>query len=259
MWPAMIAALALGAIHALAPGHGKTLMAAYLIGERGRPRHAVGLGLATAVSHTTGVAVLGAVTLAASATFAPERVYPILSAISGLTITGIGLGLLWRVLKSRHGHSHGHPDEHPHSGPHQHPGFHEHHRDHDHHPTGASGDPDVTSSGHTTTRSVGWKMLAALGLAGGLVPSASAVVLLLGAVHFGRAAFGMWLVLLFGLGMSVVLVTSGLAVLYAKGAADRLMSARGFASNALMFARPLAAVVVIVVGTVMSVGAVSGL
>lgn len=174
---ALVAALGLGATHALAPGHGKTLMAAYLVGRRGRPRQAVGLGLAVAVSHTIGVAVLGLVTALASSAFQPETVYPWLTTGSALIVTGLGVALLVKALSGRSHHDHDH--------------------DHDHVPP----------------TDLGWRSLAALGLAGGLVPSASAVVLLLGAVAIGKPWFGVALVFGFGVGMSIALVAAGLIAL----------------------------------------------
>ncbi len=167
---AITAAIALGAVHALAPGHGKTLMAAYLVGRNGTGRQATGLGLAVAVSHTLGVAVLGLITATASTRFRPEAVYPWLATGSAIIVTGLGVVMLVRAVRGRrhvHPHPHGHGHSHGHGG------------DHHHEPP-----PDL-----------GWRSLVALGLAGGLVPSASAVVLLLGALAIGRPWFGVGLVL----------------------------------------------------------------
>jgi nickel/cobalt transporter (NicO) family protein len=231
---AMVGALALGATHALAPGHGKTLMAAYLVGRSGKPRHAVGLGLATAVSHTIGVAALGVVTLAAAESFPPERVYPVLSLVSGLTITAIGIGLLFKAVRRWHRaaphHDHGHDHAHGHG----------HDHDHDHH------------HGHDHARPITWRAMATLGLAGGMVPSASAVVLLLAAVQFGRPVLGLVLVGLFGVGMSVVLVASGIAVLSARDIAVRMLGSR----REMPFLRPLGGLAVAIGGAVVSAGAI---
>ncbi|HJR86587.1 MAG TPA: sulfite exporter TauE/SafE family protein [Acidimicrobiia bacterium] len=185
---ALLAALALGAGHALAPGHGKTLIAAYLVGRRGGPRTAVGLGLSVALSHTLGVGLLGLVTALTTSAFQPESVYPWLSLISALIVTSIGSVMLVRAARRDREHHHPHGHDHPH----------EHDHDHDH-----EGD-------HLAHGSAGWRSLAALGLAGGLVPSASAVVLLLGAVAQGEAWWGLALVAGFGLGMSVSLIGAGL-------------------------------------------------
>ena len=180
---AILAAVALGGLHALAPGHGKTLMAAYLIGRQSRPRTAVALGLSVALAHTLGVGILGLITALTSSAFRPERIYPWLSLASALIVFAIGLGLLWR-LRAR-------GSDHPH-----------HDHDHDHHDHGHDhGLPEP---------SAGWRSWAGIGLAGGLVPSASAVVLLLGAIATGRPWWGLILVGGFGIGMSIALVGAGM-------------------------------------------------
>lgn len=194
----LLVAAGLGAIHAVSPGHGKTVMAAYLVGTRGRARHAIGLALAVTVSHTAGVVVLAALTLGASDLIPPERLYPVLGLASGLTVVGIGAWLLlarWRDLRHTraHAHSHDHPHESVHDGVHRH-------------------GPINHSHAPTTEVKLTWRSLLALGLAGGLVPSASALILLLGAVAAGRPAFGLALAIAFGVGMAVVLGGIGLAL-----------------------------------------------
>jgi ABC-type nickel/cobalt efflux system permease component RcnA len=165
-------------------------MAAYLVARRGGPRTAVGLGLSVALSHTLGVGLLGLVTALTTSAFQPESVYPWLSLISALIVTSIGAVMLVRAV--RRDREHDHPHDHDHA--------HVHGHDHSHNHEG----------GHVAHRSPGWRSLAALGLAGGLVPSASAVVLLLGAVAQGEAWWGLLLVAGFGLGMSVSLIGAGL-------------------------------------------------
>src|SRR5262249_56451525 len=93
---ALIVAVGLGALHALEPGHCITVVAAYLVGTRGPPRHALYLGLIVTATHTAGVYLLGAVTLFLSHYIVPERLYPWLGGISGVIITGLGIGLLLR-------------------------------------------------------------------------------------------------------------------------------------------------------------------
>ena len=95
---ALAVAASLGAFHALEPGHGKTVVAAYLVGSRGTARHALLLGLVVTAAHTVGVYLLGIVTLYASRHVVPERLYPWLGAASGLLITLLGVSLLWRRL-----------------------------------------------------------------------------------------------------------------------------------------------------------------
>ncbi len=126
LWFLVVAAAiaaGLGALHALEPGHGKTIVAAYLVGSRGTAAHACLLGLIVTASHTAGVYLLGAITLYASRYVVPDRLYPWLGVISGLTIAGVGFYLfLLRRRGDAHGHSHphGHPHVHPHVHPHEH-------------------------------------------------------------------------------------------------------------------------------------------
>ena len=112
----MLAAFAFGAVHALSPGHGKTLVAAYLVGSRGTPRHAVFLGLMVTFTHTISVFALGLVTLYLSRFVLPETITPILGAISGIMIVWVGGTLLYRRTVGRktaappHGLAHDHGD-----------------------------------------------------------------------------------------------------------------------------------------------------
>jgi ABC-type nickel/cobalt efflux system permease component RcnA len=220
-------AFALGVIHALSPGHGKTIMAAYLVGAKGSGRQAVGLGLAVTVSHTLGVLALAGITLAASSVLPPERLYPILGVASGALVIVIGASLLLSRLRPlgigrrvpAHGHDHGHGHEHgdahghdqgyPHGHAHPHP-----------HPHAHSHAPAETT--------ISWRGLLALGLSGGLVPSASALILLLGSIAAGRVAYGLVLVLGFGLGMAVVLAGIGLLFVHARRLVERRPSVAGF-------------------------------
>ncbi|RZU53652.1 ABC-type nickel/cobalt efflux system permease component RcnA [Krasilnikovia cinnamomea] len=196
---ALALAAMLGAGHALAPGHGKTVMAAMLIGERGTVRQAGVVALTVTATHTTSVLVLGVV-LATSLTFAPERLYGWLGVVSGLLIAAVGTGLLRRAVQRRrqsadpaHSHDDGHDHGHAHG-----------HHPHSHHPHSHSHGP---MGGGMSLRG-----LIAMGFAGGLVPTPSAVVVLLGAVAFGRPWYGVLLVLAYGIGMAAALVGIGLAL-----------------------------------------------
>lgn len=223
------AALALGTGHALAPGHGKTVVAAYLVGSRGSARQAITLALATAVSHTIGVAILGVIAATAAMAFEPAMIYPYLSAVAGLVVLGIGVRLAWHQLRVRH-HTHSHQHEHDHD------------EDHDHN----HGSPLLS-----------WRAVAALGLSGGLVPSASAVILLLGAVHIGQAWFGVLLVGAFGIGMSVALVASGLLAVFAQRWGWKLLGRPSSPSQLWRWVPRLAAGAVITLGFVMTVTALT--
>ena len=209
---ALALSLALGAVHALAPGHGKTVMAAYLVGQRGSFRQAAVIALTVTLTHTAGVLALG-LAISASLFVAPERLYPWLGLASGVMLAAIGLGVLARSIRLRRrraaphaaGHAQhdaGHP--HSHAGePHTHGG-----RPHRHGPLG-DGQP------------VTWGSLLAMGLVGGFLPSPSAVVVLLGAIALGRAWFGAVLVIAYGAGMAATLTGAGLLVLHARDALDR--------------------------------------
>jgi ABC-type nickel/cobalt efflux system permease component RcnA len=107
----LLAAFGWGAVHALSPGHGKAMVAAYLVGARGTPRHAVALGVIVTATHTIGVFALGVVTLTLSAFVVPERLYPWLSLASGLLVVGVGISVLRRRRRER-GHHHHHHHEH---------------------------------------------------------------------------------------------------------------------------------------------------
>jgi nickel/cobalt transporter (NicO) family protein len=194
---ALLLAVGLGAAHALAPGHGKTVMAAYLVGLRGTLRQAATIGATVTLTHTAGVLLLGLV-LTTSRAVASERVYPWLGLGSGLLLAGVGVGLL---VRARPGHGHPHPHE-------QEPGR-SHPHDHDH--PGAAGG---------VGRPLGWRGLVALGLAGGLVPSPSAVVVLLGGIALGQAWFGVALVLAYGLGMAATLTGVGLLLAHLRTRMD---------------------------------------
>ena len=224
----MLLSVLLGAVHALAPGHGKTVMAAYLVGRRGSLRQAALIGVTVTAAHTTGVLVLGLV-LSASTSLAPERIYPWLGLTSGLMLVAIGAGLLRGALRRRsathsqgalvlvgaaHGHGHGHSHDH-----------------HDHHGHGhGHGDGDGHGHGHgelgPEEEPLARRNLVALGLAGGMVPSPSALVVLLGAIALDRAWYGVALVVGYGLGMAATLTGAGLLLVRFRGAIDRRRDAR---------------------------------
>ncbi|MEW5542223.1 nickel transporter [Streptomyces cyaneofuscatus] len=242
---ALLLALVLGASHAAMPGHGKTIMAAYLAGRRGTRRDAFTVGATVTLTHTAGVLVLG-LALPVSTHLAGETALLWLGAASGLLVTAIGLWLLLGAARGRphhnhhhHGHGHGHGGHgHDHTRPHHHgpatpipapagpptselqghstvatlapPNHdhdHDHHHDHDH---GHHHHPSGTSTAPAKPRRTSRTGLIGMGIAGGLVPSPSALVVLLGAVALGRTAFGILLVIGYGLGMAATLTLAGL-------------------------------------------------
>jgi ABC-type nickel/cobalt efflux system permease component RcnA len=170
-----------GAAHALSPGHGKTIVTAYLVGSRGTPGHAALLGLITTATHTAGVFALGGATLALSQWIVPDRLYPWLDLTAGLLVVAVGASVL--AGRARHAHAHRHD--------------HEHHHHHDR------------------------RGLLAVGISGGLLPCPSALVVLLGAISLHRVAFGMLLVLAFSAGLALAITGVGLIAVLAKRAFAR--------------------------------------
>lgn len=198
-------AMLLGALHALSPGHGKTVMAAYLVGLQGSIRQALAIGVTVTVTHTAGVLTLGLLLSAASSAFVPDRLYPWLSLASGLLLASVGVGLLVRVVRRR-GHKHTRDHRHPH--PHLHAAH--PHPAHDHRDGPAPETPPI-----------GWRSLVALGLADGLVPTPSALLVLLAATALGRAWLGVVLVVAYGVGMAVTLTGTGLLLVHLRATLDR--------------------------------------
>ena len=211
-------AFGLGALHAAEPGHGKTIVAAYLVGSRGTMGHAAFLGAMVTFTHTISVFALGIATLMFSKYFVPEKTIHVLETISGLSIVVIGAWLFYRRLSGLrassdhdHGHHHHHHDGHEHGHDHHHDHEHEHDHVHPHeHAHGPHGHSHVPE-GKVTLGS-----LIALGASGGLVPCPSALVLLLFAISVGRVGFGLVLLAAFSLGLACVLIAIGMLVLYAK-------------------------------------------
>lgn len=239
----LLLAVGFGAVHALGPGHGKTVMAAYLVGTEGRVRHAVSVGIAVSIMHTFSVIALGLLTLWASSLFPPESVYPYLSLVSGVVVLALGGWLLRVRLSARaerreppHRHApervlvgvgvreneHGaltkrqdhavHGQDHPHgSGGHTHGfGYHTH-------------SPAELPAGASVLSRRG---LVAIALSGGLLPSPSALVVLLGSIALGRVAFGLTLVAAFSVGLAGALTLVGIAVLRARAYATRRFGSR---------------------------------
>jgi ABC-type nickel/cobalt efflux system permease component RcnA len=251
---AFATAIALGAGHALTPGHGKTLMAAYLVGTRGTPRHALGLGAAVSVSHTLGILGLALVVVAAEAALPPDLVVRAAPIIAALTIVAIGGWMLLteirRWLGARrspdqpvHAHAHAsHEHEHVHGRDHEH----EHH-DGLEHSHGGGPHRHVPPAGSTIT----WRSLFVLGLAGGLIPSTNALLILLTTIAAGRPAWGVVLVVAFGIGMAAVMAGVGLAYVYARGAIER-GAARAGVARATRLVPLAAAVLVLAVGVVLT-------
>jgi ABC-type nickel/cobalt efflux system permease component RcnA len=268
VFAALLAALLLGAGHAVTPGHGKTLMAAYLVGTRGAARHAIGLGIVVAVSHTLGILALAVLVLGAESALAPDLVVRTAPLVAALGIVAVGAWMLasevrrWR--RARPGAAHERPHEHEHADMEAHESALDHHHDHqDHDDRHAHGAPapehahgpirhsHLPAPGTRVTR----RGLFVLGLAGGLVPSANALLILLATVAAGRPAWGVVLVVAFGLGMAGVMAGVGLAVVYGRGAVERLALHRPARLAALV--PTTAGLAVLVFGLVLTSGALA--
>jgi nickel/cobalt transporter (NicO) family protein len=212
---ALAAAFALGAAHALTPGHGKTIVAAYLVGSRGTLKHAAFLGAMVTFTHTFVVFLLGIATLFLFRYMVPEKISAVLGAISGLSIVALGGWMLFKRIRGVHLHTHSHDEQvHSHVHVHQHTHVHDHsysQHSHDH------GHTHHHAHSHShVPEEISWGGLVALGASGGLVPCESALVLLLGAIALGRVALGLLLLVAFSTGLALVLMTIGVLVLYAK-------------------------------------------
>ena len=212
-----------GAMHSLTPGHGKTLVGAYLMGERATPKHALILAMTTTITHTLGVFALGLVALFAAKYVLPEQLYPWFSLASGVMVVAIGLSL----FRNRMASPKQPPDYHPHTHEH-HPHTHEHdNHHHDHH--------------HPIDKGVSISSLLALGISGGLLPCPAALVLLLGAIAVHKTALGLILVICFSLGLSAVLTGLGLLLVYAKTWFKRVPSSPRFGKISPRFVKALPA------------------
>ena len=182
-----------GAAHALTPGHGKAIVAGYLVGTKGRPVDAVLLGGIVTVTHTIGVFALGLVTLLLSQFIVPEALYPWLTLASGVLVIAVGASVLVGRFRRR-GHAHGHHHHHGHS------------HDHDH--------------GHS--HAIDRRGLLGVGVAAGLLPCPSALVVLLSAIALHRIGFGLALIVAFSLGLAATITSIGLVAVLAKRAFSRL-------------------------------------
>ena len=195
---ALLAALisaGLGALHALEPGHGKTIVAAYLVGSRGTAKHAFLLGMTVTTAHTGGVYLLGAITIYAQKYILPERIYPFLGVLSGVLIAGMGCYLfLQRYLGAEFSHKHNY---------------------------NIAEEKEVANAPQTRRpRKISTRQLAILGVTGGIIPCPAALVVLLSAVALHRTVFGLYLIVAFSLGLAGVLIAMGIFAVYA----GRLMS-----------------------------------
>ena len=248
---AALIAAGLGALHALEPGHGKTIVAAYLVGSRGTARHAVLLGIVVTAAHTAGVYLLGAVTLYASRYIVPEQLYPWLGAISGLSVAGLGIFIFLRHWTGEIGeHSHAPGEQHSHwflsifkqavtnrAMP------------------AEPANPTAISVDSRPAESVlSLRELCMLGITGGIVPCPAALVVLLSAFSLHRIGFGLFLIAAFSFGLAAVLVIVGLTMVHAKS----VMSSRVRPGNATLRYLPfLSSAFIVVLGVGITASAIA--
>ena len=221
----LLIAMFWGAAHALSPGHGKSIVAAYLVGSRGKPRHAVYLGLTVTATHTIGVFALGLVTLSLSAFIVPDQLYPWLNLVSALLIVSVGVSVLrWRVRewRGRGGHEHDHGHSHGHGHP-----------DHEH------------------DHALSHRRLLGIGISGGIVPCPTALVVLLAAISLHRVGYGLVLILAFSVGLAVAMTAIGLVAVTAK----RTFARVDFNGGAIRLLPAFSAVVVLGLGLAMTLRA----
>jgi len=234
----LLLALFWGAAHAFSPGHGKAIVAGYLVGSRGTPRHAVLLGVIVTVTHTIGVFALGLVTLALSEFIVPEQLYPWLNLVSALLVVTVGLAILrWRIRAWRTSRSEA---EHEHASSHHH---HNHGLGHGH----------DHSSGHSHEHaSMGKRGLLGIGISAGIIPCPTALVVLLAAISLQRVGYGLVLITAFSVGLAIAVTGIGLLAV----TAQRRFSRMSFNGPVIRALPALSAFAVIGVGLVMTLRAI---
>ncbi len=237
----LVIALFWGAAHAFSPGHGKAIVAGYLVGTRGRVRDALMLGVIVTVTHTAGVFALGGITLLLSAFIVPEQLYPWLNLVSALLVVGVGLTILrWRIRVWRRGQPLGHVDAHNHGHHHGHAHHHDHRHDHD------GGHPHDHGDG-----TAGRAGLLGIGISAGIIPCPTALVVLLAAISLQRVGYGLVLILAFSVGLAVAVTSIGLVAVLAR----RTFSRVSFDGAVVRALPAVSAVVVLGLGVMMTLRA----
>ena len=247
-----LGAIALGALHAFEPGHGKTIIAAYMIGTRGRAIDGILLGLIVTFTHTFSVIILGIIAKVLSHSYTEEQLHGWLGLFSAILILGVGLWMLRQRLSGRghthihffgkghhhdHGDSHSHSQEHGHSHPHdQNPesSANEHSHHHHDHDDSHSHSHHVHHNHSHDTKAVAtegapgkWNLLV-LGVSGGLVPCPAAIATLLAAIAAGRIAQGLTMAIFFSLGLGLVMMSIGVILSHAGKLAKRFETSPDF-------------------------------
>jgi nickel/cobalt transporter (NicO) family protein len=223
-WLYLPIAIVLGALHALEPGHAKSLMAAYIVAIRGTTRQAVVLAVSAATGHTIIVWILAIIALVLGERYIVDQAEPWLSALSGVLIVLLAIRMFW-MLRRRKRHSHRH---HGHD--------HQHDHGHSHEPPAISGD-------------VGTGQIIWFGFSGGLLPCPAAIAVLLICIQLKAFALGVAMVAAFSVGLALTLIAIGLAVVWGSGKLAK--SFPGFDRYAQRLPY-LSAALVMAVGTIMT-------
>ena len=176
----------LGVLHAVEPGHGKTIVAAYLVSAKGKVKHAIALGAIVTFTHTIGIIILAALAFLLAKKIDVESLHPVFELSAAVIVIGVGVWMLHRTLKNLHYHPHSHQ------------------------PTRKTG--------------VFWKDLIFLGISGGIVPCPAAFAVLLTSITTGNPQSGLLWVLSFSLGLALALVLTGIMVTHAARWAERKLS-----------------------------------
>ena len=260
----LLLAMFWGAAHALSPGHGKAIVAAYLVGTRGNARHAFYLGGIVTITHTIGVFALGLITLALSEFIVPETLYPWMNLIAALLVVGVGVSVLrlrvldWfrgkRGVSHDHGHSHGHGHDHSHDHGHSHDHSHGHDHSHDHDHDHGHSHGGKHHHHHTPEPGMGWKGLLGVGISGGLLPCPTALVVLLAAISLHRVGYGLVLIIAFSIGLAATISAIGLMAIGAKSVFKRTT----FQGPVVRLLPAASAVVILAFGIAMTIRALPG-
>ncbi|MFF7900176.1 nickel/cobalt transporter [Streptomyces sp. NPDC088817] len=279
-WVALVVALGVGAAHAVAPGHGKSITAAYLVGTRGRYKDAVRLGVIVATMHTFSVLVLALLWVGVSSTaISTKSATAWMQAAAGAIVAIVGAGLVYRHLRSRgpahghshghaHGHNHGHSHGHSYDHGHSHEDGHEHRHSHDHQDHGHSHDHesaplDAAAHAHhhveQLTNPWSRKGLVALALSGGLLPSPSAFLIFVSGLLTGRALGALAIVITFGVGMALTLTGVGVATIRGLTVMERQFRGRPAIARLRAWTPLLAGLAVVTAGCLYVLAAVSTL
>ncbi|MFC8513876.1 nickel/cobalt transporter [Streptomyces sp. NPDC057257] len=253
----------LGAFHALTPGHGKALLASYLVGADSTARQAVVLGAVITITHTASVIAFGTAVLFAGQFVMPDVLVPALQVASGAAILFLGARLLRRRWRQRaangHGHSHDHDHDHDHGDGHSHSDHHghDHHHEHEHEHEHGHSHGGGHHHHHPAVMPTTFRGIATMGISGGIIPCPEALSVLLLAIGLGRTALGLTMIVAFSVGLAGVLVGLGLILVSAR---TSLAGLRRRESGRLVQWLPVAsAIVVTVLGLVITVDGVGGL